>query len=113
MGRARDYQEDRIRAWREVELQNHVILLASALGWMHYHTHDSRRSPAGFPDLVLVHPSKGWALFRELKAERGRFRPGQVEWLEALGRAGLDAGTWRPRDVISGRVERELRGVAA
>lgn len=113
MGSARDYQDDRIKAWKEVELQNHVILLASALGWMHYHTHDSRRSPEGFPDLVLVHPSKGWALFRELKTERGRYGPRQQEWLDGMSAAGLDAGTWRPRDVISGRVERELRGVAS
>lgn len=109
---ARDYQERMILAWSEGQLQQHVILLATALGWRHYHTHDSRRSPVGFPDLVMVHAAHGRLLFRELKAERGRYRAGQREWLEELAAAGADAGTWRPRDVVSGRVERELRSRA-
>ena len=38
----------------EKEFQRLVVDYATLHGWMHYHTHDSRRSTPGFPDLVLV-----------------------------------------------------------
>lgn len=110
MGELRDYQTDMVLAWNEKQLQQHVILLAGVFGWRHFHVYDSRRSPAGFPDLVLVHPGQKRLLFRELKTERGRLRPGQPEWLEDLTPAGQSAEVWRPRDVVSGVVERTLRG---
>lgn len=105
---AKDYQDQMILKWSEEQLQNHVILMAKALGWIHYHTYTSKRSPVGFPDLVLVHPDKRICLVRELKAEKGRFRPMQQEWLDGLASAGIDAGVWRPSDVVSQRVQLEL-----
>lgn len=57
--------------------------LLTLYGWRWYHTHDSRRSPAGFPDYVAVRGHE--LLFVELKAERGRTRPAQEEWLRELG----------------------------
>lgn len=110
--RAGDYQEQMILGWREDQLQRHVLLLAKALGWISYHTHDSRRSDPGFPDLALAHPVQRRVMFRELKTQRGKYRPMQREWLEMMNQAGLDAGTWRPADVVSGRIERELRSRA-
>ena len=110
--RAGDYQEQMILGWREDQLQRHVLLVAKALGWISYHTHDSRRSDPGFPDLALAHPAQRRVMFRELKTQRGRYRPMQREWLEMMDQAGLDAGTWRPADVVSGRIERELRSRA-
>ena len=65
-------------------------------GWRSYHTYDSRRSAPGWPDLVLLRG--GVALFRELKLDKGRLTAAQVEWIEALRGAGLDASVWRPRD---------------
>ena len=59
-----------------------------------YHTHDSRRSPAGFPDRVYCGP--GGVLFRELKTDTGKLTAAQEEWLEALHDAGMDVGVWRP-----------------
>ena len=38
----------------EREWQAQVVSAAQALGWTTYHTHDSRRSNKGWPDLVLV-----------------------------------------------------------
>src|SRR5437879_6321024 len=53
-------------------------------GWLVYHTHDSRRSEAGFPDIVAVHPRSRRLLFLECKSERGRTTDAQAAWLEAL-----------------------------
>lgn len=63
----------------------------------------------GFPDLVLV--GAGGILYRELKTDVGRLRPEQVVWLRQLKAAGADAGMWRPADLHSGRIERELRAI--
>lgn len=62
-----------------------------------FHSGDSRRDLcAGFPDLVIVGP--GGVLFIELKTDRGRVRPEQTTWLNALSAAGSQAAVWRPRD---------------
>lgn len=61
-----------------------------------YHTYDSRRSAAGFPDYVALNISKKRVLFVELKSERGRIRPEQAAWIAALGHCGQEAYIWRP-----------------
>ena len=38
----------------EAQLQEMVVARSKALGWLVYHTYDSRRSASGFPDLVLA-----------------------------------------------------------
>ena len=38
----------------EKKFQAAVLQIANMYGWLAYHTHDSRRSAPGFPDLVLV-----------------------------------------------------------
>lgn len=82
--KAQDYLMLNARTMTEAQFQSAII------------THDSRRSPAGFPDLVLVHPIKRRTIFRELKAMKGRVSAAQVQWLDALASAGQDAGVWRP-----------------
>ena len=53
---------------REVEdFQPQVVKLAKLCGWRPYHTHDSRRSAAGFPDLILI--KDGWLIAAELKVD--------------------------------------------
>lgn len=92
----------------EAEFQSNVIEMASALGWRHYHTHDSRRSPGGFPDLVLVR--RGRLVFAELKRVNERLRDDQREWIEDIAYAerivGLSSSqrplqvyVWRPCDM--------------
>jgi hypothetical protein len=90
----------------EAELQANVLELAGRFRWLSYHTHDSRRSPAGFPDLVLVRGER--LVFAELKRE-GRYpTPAQRAWLSALGQVTtVDAHSWRPRDWSS--IEEVLR----
>lgn len=92
----------------EREFMAQVVKLARLCGWLVYHTHDSRRSERGFPDLVLAHPRRRLVWFVELKTDRGDYRPGQREWLEALRQAGAFAQVWRPRDWDS--IESMLRG---
>lgn len=81
---------------REAELQALVVELAETRGVFGYHTYDSRRSVAGFPDLVLI-GARG-VLYRELKTATGRVSPEQTYVLEALRAAGEDADVWRPAD---------------
>ena len=95
---------------REAALQAQIIDLAQGLHWRCYHTHDSRRSQPGWPDLVLASRQQGRVLFRELKRQQEKPTPKQQTWLDDLTAAGLDAGVWRPLDLIEGRIEADLRG---
>ncbi|MDJ0322134.1 VRR-NUC domain-containing protein [Pseudarthrobacter sp. PS3-L1] len=86
-----------------------VLQVAGLYGWeLAYHTFDSRRSVAGFPDLVLVSSRRGRVLFRELKSDVGRVSVDQGVWIAGLTAGGVDAGVWRPADARSGRIVREL-----
>ena len=94
----------------EKELEGLVKDTAASFGWMRYHTFDSRRSTPGFPDDVLVHPTTGRLLFRELKTEKGAVTEAQTLWLETLHEAKApSASVWRPKDWHSGRIVSELR----
>ena len=83
--------------------------LARVSGWLCYHTHDSRRSEAGFPDLVLARG--GRVVFAELKSERGRLRPEQRVWLDALAEAEHEVHLWRPADWENGKIASVLGGL--
>lgn len=86
----------------ESAFQKQVVELARATGWLSYHTYDSRRSDAGFPDLVLVRPPR--IIFAELKSRRGRIKPAQRHWGEQLSSCAaaspstLMYALWRPAD---------------
>lgn len=96
-------------AMTERELYEHIREMALRLGWLVYHTYDSRRSYPGFPDVVLVRPPR--LILAELKRERGELSPQQERWLEALRRVpGIAVYVWRPSDWLSGEIERVLRG---
>ena len=77
-----------------------VIRLARQHQWLVYHTWSSKRSPEGFPDLVLAHPDHRRdtpLIVAELKREDGQCTPAQVAWLSALaGCTGVVAEVWRP-----------------
>lgn len=99
----------------ESELQTNVRQVAKLGGWLTYHTNDSRRSDKGFPDLVFLHPRTGRLLYAELKSDKGKLRPEQATWIDALWRGGHEAYVWRPSDwpVLIQRVLLAERGVAA
>ena len=81
----------------EEQFQANVIEMSKYMGYLHYHTHDSRRSVAGFPDLVLV--GRNRILFREIKTENGQLSSAQLTWGGALIAGGGDWEVWRPSDI--------------
>lgn len=105
---ASEHRASVAKAMSEDALLAQIKRLALDLGWLVYHTHDSRRSEAGFPDLVLVNTKQRRALFRELKRMRGRVSPDQRIWLDALQLVGQDAAIWRPDDLLEERILAEL-----
>jgi hypothetical protein len=92
----------------EETLQDAVLELSQRLGWLAYHTHNSRRSQPGFPDLVLVHGRSRRLLFVELKSTTGRLSPTQRTWLDALAAAGVSTHVWRPGDLLANTIRDEL-----
>ena len=90
----------------EKELQEAIIELATWRGWSHYHTFDSRRSVAGFPDLVLWKDSR--LLFVELKKQGGRLSMSQERTLQELHSTAAEVYIWRPAEWDSGVVEEIL-----
>jgi len=99
-------------------LEAHVRKLMKDLGLTGFHVEKSldveknrkNVSVKGWPDWTIRGP-RG-VLFRELKSQRGRVEPEQQEWLDALTAAGADAGVWRPEDLLSERIQRELTAIS-
>lgn len=93
----------------EAEFQQQVIDLAHLRGWMVYHTHNSRFSESGFPDVLCVRKTevvvfeckiRGAKLGKGKWNKKGtRWLPGQDEWLMALSQVpGITASEVRPSD---------------
>lgn len=89
----------------EAELETTVV---DAGRWLGYHVHAQRparradgsyhvaiKGDAGWPDVVLV--GYGVAFVLELKASKGRLRPGQQEWIDRWAQVpGVHAQVLRP-----------------
>lgn len=81
----------------EGDWQKTVTDWATLRGWLWYHVTDSRKDPAGFPDLVLVRLSR--VIFAELKKQSGRVSAKQALWLDRLqGTYKVEVYLWRPAD---------------
>lgn len=87
-----------IKPMSEKVFQGQVEQLAiQCCGWLLYHTRYSLRSPAGFPDLVLVR--RGRLIFAELKRDGKDPTPAQQGWAEQLRACqGVEVYLWRPAD---------------
>jgi len=97
-----------LNAVRERDFQQQVQDLARLCGFRVYHTYDSRRSPEGYPDCCFVRPPR--LIYAELKSERGKPTPAQLEWLHDLAEiSGVEVFIWRPSDwdQIVAALERE------
>ncbi|MFI6536612.1 hypothetical protein ACIBHY_29470 [Nonomuraea sp. NPDC050547] len=103
-----------ITTMKEAELRDsHIVPLAKILGYLVYWTHNSKHSPAGYPDVFLLHPVTGAVIIRELKRRRSsakQYQPTEAQqaWLDAFGVAGLDAKVWTNEDWFSGLIRDEL-----
>ncbi len=84
-----------MQALSEADWQAEVIEAARHLGWTHFHVHDSRRSPSGWPDLALVRER---LVMVELKRADGKTSVAQDRWLALLAKAGVECYVWRPQD---------------
>ena len=94
-----------MKAVSEREFMRTVIEFANVLGWLVYHVHDSRRSVAGFPDLLMLRRDR--QVVAELKIGKKMPTREQVAWLDAFELAGVPAYVWRPSDWPE--IERALR----
>ena len=97
-----DIRQAEYRAMTEKQFMAQIIQVARMNGFLVYHTFDSRRSAAGFPDLVLVKPRvavgpvKGRIIFAEVKKEKGKLTKAQEDWWRALAIAKAEYYIWRP-----------------
>jgi hypothetical protein len=89
----------------EAQLQAAVVKLCKLYGLRWHHQRYSIGSAAGWPDLVIAGRT---ILFRELKREDGKVTRAQHDWAITLGIAGQNWDTWRPSDLASGRIQKEL-----
>jgi len=83
-----DWQAQVIKAVRDVHGDKALV----------YHTHDSRHSAAGFPDLVILLPGK--LIFAELKAEGKELSEDQQAWMDGLAQVErLGWYVWQPHQM--------------
>ena len=92
----------------EKQLQSTILDALGYMGWKTYHTFDSRRSNPGFPDIVAVKGGRVMAV--ELKSEKGKIRPEQIEWLDALSITPTETHLVRPSTMDSFLEEAALSG---
>ena len=92
----------------EAEWQASIVEMATALGWLTYHTHDSRRSDKGYPDLTCSHPLHGVVWFECKRQAKPKITREQRDWIRTLQQSGNLAAIVRPSD--ADWVESVLRG---
>lgn len=97
------------RPMTEAALQAAVIRLCALLGVWWYHAYQPKRDNPGFPDLLMI-GARG-ALWRELKRQDRHPTAIQSEVGLRMHRVGWDWSTWRPADLASGRIHRELEAI--
>ena len=95
-GRVKNFTDNLLT---EKAFMDSIVDLARQTGWLVYHTHDSRRSEPGFPDLVMTKPKR--LVIAEIKTEKGKTTKHQDKWLETLKTVearGVKVKLWRPSD---------------
>ena len=93
----------------EQQLQGAVIDMCKLFGIAWYHPYFSRRSVPGWPDMAICGTRR--FITRELKTAKGKTTPEQERWGRMLREAGISWDVWRPDDLHSGRIQRELQAI--
>jgi hypothetical protein len=100
-------------------LQDQVRQLCADLGLHVQHVERSDLAKCwlpGWPDLVIL--GRGWPegrpaiLYRELKGSQGNMSRDQNHVGRVIMEAGGDFAVWRPSDLTSGRITRELTAIS-
>lgn len=73
-----------MEAITEADFMAAIVVDAERLGFLVYHTHDSRRSDPGFPDLFMLHPTKLRIVILEVKGMKTKVSALQRVWIKAL-----------------------------
>jgi hypothetical protein len=94
---------------REIELLREVGKLCRRYDVDLHHTHQSPQNSPGWVDCALLGTR---AAFRELKTRTGRLSAAQQRTRERMRAADLDWATWRPADLESGRIDREIAALS-
>lgn len=95
----------------EEDLTEGVRKLCKMFGLTRAHHLRSDGSPPGWPDEIIGQPGRSLVLVRELKRTGQHPTEPQRMWLAILAGAGFDVGVWRPADLLSGRIARELQQI--
>jgi hypothetical protein len=98
------------RKTEEADFQLAVVQLAKLKGLRFFYVPDSRKCPAGWPDLVVWGP--GGALGIENKTETGDASDIQLETHDQLRAAGVQVVIRRPHDLASGLIAQDLSRLA-
>lgn len=68
----------------EAVLQRRQQKFCKDTGMLYYHVLDSRKSPRGWKDTIMIHPRGGCLFLIENKRTNGIITPEQREWHDAL-----------------------------
>jgi hypothetical protein len=86
-------------AMSEREFQADVVQGLEQRGWWVFVVPDMRRTRAGLPDILAIHPDWDFMLALELKSQGGRVRSEQREMLAIMHRIpGIYAAVVRPSE---------------
>jgi hypothetical protein len=90
----------------------YALGLADELGLSAWHWADSRQAAGqGWPDLTFC--GRGRFMYREVKTGMAKRTAAQISMGYQMIAAGYDYSVWRMVDYQFGRIERELRALAA
>lgn len=84
------------KAQSEKDFQREVVTWLKQHGWVVFSTWNSRRSPAGEPDIRACRTRDKRAVWIELKSETGRLLQEQKTAIWALREAGQEVYVFKP-----------------
>lgn len=93
----------------EKQFQSLVMGELRREGFITYHVHDSRKTTAGFPDVIAINTGRRLLLAPELKVRDNQPTAAQLTWIEAFQSVEkVWSGVWRPEMWPS--IQATLRG---